>query len=79
MTVILLSMWLATQYGFYSIVQKAGDTYFVRARVRQDLVNLVKLLDLEADVNGTDLSQSRSGWKHASTLVNAPELSATLG
>jgi hypothetical protein len=43
-------MWLATQYGFYSIVQKAEDTYFVRARVRQDLVNLVGLLDLEAEV-----------------------------
>ena len=44
-------MWLATQHGFYSIVQKAEDTYFVRARIRQDLVNLVDMLDLEAEVH----------------------------
>ena len=43
-------MWLATQYGFYSIVQKAENIYFVRARIRQDLVNLLELLDLETEV-----------------------------
>jgi hypothetical protein len=44
-------MWLATQYGFYSIVKKAEDTYFVRARIRQDLVNLIDLLELETEVH----------------------------
>lgn len=43
-------MWLATQHGFYSVVQKAEDTYFVRGRVRQDLVNLVELLELETEI-----------------------------
>jgi hypothetical protein len=43
-------MWLATQCGFYSIVQKAEDTYFVRARIRQDLVNLVEMLEIETEV-----------------------------
>jgi hypothetical protein len=33
---ILFFMWLATQHGFYSIVQKESDLYFVRARLRQD-------------------------------------------
>jgi hypothetical protein len=52
-------MWLATQYGFYSIVKKAEDTYFVRARVRQDLVNLVNLLDLETEVHEWDQADYR--------------------
>lgn len=52
-------MWLATQYGFYSIVKKAGDTYFVRARVRQDLVNLINLLDLDAEVLEWDQADYR--------------------
>lgn len=38
-------MWIATDFGFFSIVQKDwdkdGDTLTVRARVRGDLVNLV--------------------------------------
>jgi hypothetical protein len=37
-------MWLATQHGFYSIVQKTATEFHVRARVRQDLENLGALL-----------------------------------
>ncbi len=37
-------MWLATQHGFYSIVQKAPDQFHVRARVRRDLDNLLRLV-----------------------------------
>jgi len=37
-------MWLATQHGFYSIVQKAPDEFHVRARVRSDLENLLRLV-----------------------------------
>lgn len=33
-------MWLCTQHGFFSIVQKQPDEYHVRARVRGDLDNL---------------------------------------
>jgi hypothetical protein len=33
-------MWLCTQHGFYSIVQKAPDEFHVRARLRLDLANL---------------------------------------
>jgi hypothetical protein len=43
-------MWLATQHGFYSIVQKESDLYFVRARVRQDLENLKQLVDLDSEI-----------------------------
>jgi hypothetical protein len=44
-------MWLATQHGFYSIVQKESDLYFVRARVRHDLVNLLTLLDWDLEIH----------------------------
>ena len=37
-------MWLCTQHGFYSIVRKAGDEYHIRARMKQDLVNLKALV-----------------------------------
>jgi hypothetical protein len=33
-------MWLCTKYGFFSVKQDKHDRYFIRARVRQDLVNL---------------------------------------
>ena len=36
-------MWLCTQFGFYSIVQKRPGEYHVRARLKQDLVNLKDL------------------------------------
>jgi hypothetical protein len=44
-------MWLATQHGFFSIVQKESDLYFIRARVRQDLLNLKKLVGLDAEIH----------------------------
>ncbi len=34
-------MWLATQYGFYSVVKKyKSNDFFVRARKKSDLINL---------------------------------------
>ena len=36
-------MWLATQHGFYSIVQKAQDEFHVRSRLQKDLQNLLLL------------------------------------
>ena len=44
-------MWLATQHGFYSIVRKKSDLYFVRARVRQDLENLMQLVEVDAEIH----------------------------
>jgi hypothetical protein len=44
-------MWLATQHGFYSIVQKESDLYFVRARLRQDLENLKELVGLDSEIH----------------------------
>lgn len=36
-------MWLCTQFGFFSIVQKKPGEFHVRARVRRDLENLAGL------------------------------------
>lgn len=52
-------MWLATQHGFYSIVQKEPDLYFVRARVRQDLVNLRELLEKDLEIHEWDQADYR--------------------
>ncbi len=46
----IIGMWLATQHGFYSIVRKEEDLFFVRARVRQDLVNLVDMMKLDVEI-----------------------------
>ena len=36
-------MWLMTNFGFFSIVKKEGEDYLtVRARAKQDLLNLKK-------------------------------------
>ena len=43
-------MWLATQFGFYSIVQKKPGEFHVRGRVRKDLENLVRLASPDAKV-----------------------------
>jgi hypothetical protein len=39
-------MWLMTKHGFYSIVEKRPGEFHVRARVRQDLENLVARVPL---------------------------------
>jgi hypothetical protein len=39
-------MWLITQHGFYSIVQKEPGTFHVRARERRDLDNLIRRVPL---------------------------------
>jgi hypothetical protein len=50
------AMWLATKLGFFSIVQKEppddGDAavYHIRARVREDLENLLRLTDLQREI-----------------------------
>lgn len=44
-------MWLATQHGFYSIVRKAPEEYHIRARFRNDLVNLLQLSGLGLQVH----------------------------
>ena len=41
-------MWLATQYGFFSIVQKPSGRFHVRTRCEQDLENLIALTGLKA-------------------------------
>ncbi len=46
-------MWLATQHGFYSIVQKSAGQFHVRARCKRDLENLIALAAFEASLHHT--------------------------
>lgn len=43
-------MWLCTQHGFYSIVQKSPGEFHVRARLRRDLENLARLCGTDWDI-----------------------------
>ena len=40
-------MWLCSQHGFFSIVQKKTDEFHIRGRLYQDMENLVKLCGAE--------------------------------
>lgn len=44
-------MWLATQHGFYSIVQKSPDEFHVRSRIRKDLENLLQLVRQDHEIH----------------------------
>lgn len=46
-------MWLMTQYGFYSVVKHRDETdrYLVRARVKNDLKNLLELVQLDVEIH----------------------------
>lgn len=48
----MVDMWLATQYGFFSIVRKEEDLFFIRARVREDLENLLAMACLKDENAG---------------------------
>lgn len=50
--VIITGMWIASQYGFFSIVRKDEDVFFIRARVRQDLENLLGMACLKDEEDG---------------------------
>ena len=43
-------MWIATKVGFFSIVRKDKDEYHVRARVCQDLTELMELAGVECEL-----------------------------
>jgi len=52
-------MWIATQHGFYSIVQKKPAEYHVRGRTRQDLENLLALTGLDLTIEEWPLADYR--------------------
>ena len=49
-------MWIASKFGFFSIVCKGEDQFHVRARVRTDLENLLVAVDLDEKIHESDLS-----------------------
>ena len=49
-------MWIASQFGFYSIVCKDEDQFHVRARLKGDLQNLLEATGLEEEIHESDYS-----------------------
>lgn len=47
-------MWIATQHGFYSIVQKPAGRFHVRTRCELDLKNIVSLAGIAAPIHHTE-------------------------
>jgi len=66
-------MWLATQHGFYSIVQKPAGQFHVRTRCKQDLENLIALTAIEANLHHT--TDGDYAWR---ILVGQAEVSAIM-
>jgi len=60
-------MWIATQHGFYSIVQKPAGHFHVRTRCETDLANLISLTGIEA------LMQHTTGGDYAWRIVVGQE------
>ena len=56
---IVTGMWLATQHGFYSIVQKAPDQFYVRSRLRKDLENLLLLTEKDYKIQSWESADYR--------------------
>ncbi len=62
-------MWLCTQHGFYSIVQKRPGEYHVRARLRRDLMNLRELCGAAWQIHRSEGADYR--WR---AVVEADDL-----
>ena len=66
-------MWLATQHGFYSIVQKPAGQFHVRTRCKQDLENLIALAGIDAAMHHT--TDGDYAWR---IVVGQREVSAIM-
>ena len=52
-------MWIASKFGFYSIVCKNKNEFHVRARLRVDLENLLATLNLEEEIYQSEYADYR--------------------
>ena len=53
-------MWIASKFGFFSIVRKNPGKCHVRARMREDLENLIAASGIEAEI----LTWDESDYRH---------------
>jgi hypothetical protein len=52
-------MWIASKFGFYSIVCKDEDEFHIRARLRVDLENLLVATNLHEQIHQSDRADYR--------------------
>lgn len=66
-------MWVFSKYGFYSIVKGDGNTWQIRARKKQDLINLMVASGLEHEI------RDDVGWDYAfRVFVEAEDLTRVM-
>ena len=73
-------MWIASKFGFYSIVCKDEDEFHIRARLRVDLENLLVATNIDEQVHQSDRADYRYRLVVSSEVVNkiTTTLAATL-
>lgn len=52
-------MWIASKFGFYSIVCKEEDEFHIRARLQVDLENLLVATNLDEQIYQSDRADYR--------------------
>ena len=52
-------MWIASKFGFYSIVCKDTDEFHVRARLRVDLENLLAAINVDEEIHQSEYADYR--------------------
>ena len=52
-------MWIASKFGFYSIVCKDTDEFHVRARLRVDLENLLAAINVDEEIKQSEYADYR--------------------
>ena len=52
-------MWIASKFGFYSIVCKDDDEFHIRARLRVDLENLLVATNIDEKIHQSDRADYR--------------------
>jgi hypothetical protein len=70
-------MWIASKLGFFSVVRKSADEFHIRARVRNDLDNLVRAGFPAAVVPSYPGSDYH--WRILATAAQMPQLWQLLG
>ena len=52
-------MWIASKFGFYSIVCKNEDEFHIRARLKVDLENLLIATNIDEQIHQSDRADYR--------------------
>ncbi|MFZ4594231.1 MAG: hypothetical protein ACOYOF_08240 [Verrucomicrobiaceae bacterium] len=69
-------MWLCTRHGFFSIVRKDADTFHIRARCREDLIQLAQAAGIGTPV--ASYAGSDYPWRILCRATDLPQFMSAL-